>query len=146
MWLKNFINECKAWRIVRKEIKNHKSDLESVGLKWDWFGRLYKVINRDPEIELGSEEDAVYLQNDLAKIWNVLIKIGIVDILAYELKPLEDSTILEDGTEEYEHAYLVILTPAWNLDKQYVTFKSVSLLTLFIISIITIIIGLIYFL
>ena len=30
MWLKNFINECKAWRIVRKEIKNHKSDLESV--------------------------------------------------------------------------------------------------------------------
>ena len=146
MWLKNFYNELKAWHIIRKVYKENKSEFEKIGLKKDWFGRLWLVINRDPKIPLGSAEDEELLGNELHIISDFLIKMNIMDILAYELKPLEDSTILEDGTEEYEHGYLVILTPAWNLDKQYVTFKSVSLLTLFIISIITIIIGLIYFL
>ena len=31
---------------------------------------------------------------------------------------------------EYEHGYLVMFTPAWNLDKQYVTWKSVTMMSL----------------
>lgn len=130
MWIVNFFKEWKAYRIVNKVCKKNLKDLESVGLKRDWFGRLFCIINRDPDVELGSDEDAVYLQNELAQIWQVLVKLNIADILAYELKPLEEVNDLGNGQEEYEHAYLVILTPAWNLDRQYITWKSVLLLLL----------------
>ena len=125
MWIKNFFNELKAWRIVRKEYRNNKRLFDAVGLKTDWGGRLYKVINRDPEIELGSGEDELYLRKELGEITNVMVQTKIIDILAYDLKPLEEETDLGDGKVEYEHGYLVTLTPAWSLDNQYVTFWSV---------------------
>ncbi len=141
MFLKNFFNELKAWRIVRREYKKNRSLFESVGLKSDWFGKLYKVINRDPEIVLGSDEDEVYLRKDLSEISAVLIKCNIYDILAYELKPLEEVTKIDDTHEEFEHGYLITLTPAWNLDRQYVTFWSVIWVTILFAGLIT---GLVY--
>ena len=141
MYLKNFFNELKAWRIVRKEYKKNRQLFDSVGLKSDWFGKLYRVINRDPDIELGSGEDEVYLRKELAEMWQVLVNLNIVDILAYELKPLEEEREIGDGKVEYEHGYLVTLTPAWRLDKQYVTVKSVIGVTLFFIALIG---GLVY--
>ena len=125
MFLKKFFLELKARRIVRKEYKKNKVLFDSIGLKRSWGGTLYRVINRDVDIELGSGEDEIYLRKELAEITAVLVKCGILDILAYELKPLEEVTPLEDGKEEFEHGYLVTLTPAWYLDKQYVTFGSV---------------------
>jgi hypothetical protein len=125
MWLKNFFKELKAWHIVRKEYRKNKWLFDKFGIKKDWGGRLYKVINRAPEIELGSGEDEVYLRKELSEISAVLIKCNIYDILAYDLKPLDNVTVKEDGTEEFENGYLVVLTPAWNLDKQYVTFWSI---------------------
>ena len=134
-WLKDFHNECKAWRIVRREYKKYKKDFLTFGIKSDWFGKLYCVINRDPQIELGSGEDEVYLRKELSEISGVLMKVGLYDILAYELKPLEEETVLEDGKVEFEHGYLVTLTPAWKLDRQYVTVKSVIFVTLFYLAI-----------
>ena len=125
MWIKNFFNELKAWHIVRKEYRNNKRLFDAVGLKTDWGGRLYKVINRDPDIVLGSDEDEIYLRKEMAEIWSVLVKLNIVDILAYELTPLEDERVIDENKVEYEHGYLVTLTPAWKLDRQYVTVKSV---------------------
>lgn len=130
-YIKNFFNELKAWRIVRREYRKNKADFEKVGLKSDWFGKLYRVINRDTDITLGDEMDEALLHKELAEIWSVLVKHNIVDILAYELKPLEDERQISDNQIEYEHGYLVTFTPAWNLDKQYVTFKSVIFMTLF---------------
>ena len=135
MWLKNFFNELKAWHIVRKEYRKNKWLFDKFGIKKDWGGKLYKVINRDPEIELGSGEDEVYLRKELSEISAVLIKCNIYDILAYELKPLDNVTVKEDGTEEFENGYLVVLTPAWNLDKQYVTFWSILFVILLFIGI-----------
>ena len=131
MFLKNFFNELKAWRIVRREYKKNENLFLQFGIKKDWFGKLYKVINRDPAIELGKGEDEVYLRKELSEISAVLIKANIYDILAYELKPLEEETVREDGQVEFEHGYLITLTPAWNLDRQYVTFGSVIGVTLF---------------
>ena len=124
MWIKNFFNELKAWRIVNKVYKKNKADFDKIGLKKDWFGRLYCVINRDTDIVLGDEMDEALLHKELAEIWSVLVKLNLVDILAYELKPLEEVTKIDDTHEEYEHGYLITLTPAWNLNKQYVTLKS----------------------
>lgn len=136
MWIKNFFNELKAWIIVRREYRNNQLLFESIGLKKDWGGRLYKVINRDPEIELGSGEDEVFLRKELAEVTNVLVRTNVIDILAYELKPLEDVTPIGDGKEEYEHGYLITLTPAWNLNKQYVTLKSLFFVTVGFIALI----------
>ena len=123
-YIKNFFNELKAWRIVNKVYKKNKADFDKIGLKKDWFGRLYCVINRDTDIALGDEMDEALLHKELAEIWSVLVKLILVDILAYELKPLEEVTKIDDTHEEYEHGYLITFTPAWNLDKQYVTLKS----------------------
>ena len=123
-YIKNFFLELKAWRIVNKVYKENKADFDKIGLKKDWFGRLYCVINRDTDIALGDEMDEALLHKELAEIWSVLVKLNLVDILAYELKPLEEVTKIDDTHEEYEHGYLITLTPAWNLNKQYVTLKS----------------------
>lgn len=141
MFLKNFFNELNAWHIVRREYKKNKTLFESIGLKSDWGGKLYKVINRDPSITLGTGEDEVYLRKELSEISAVLIKCNIYDILAYELKPLEEERQIDATHIEYEHGYLVTLTPAWNLDRQYVTFWSIIFVTLFFAALIG---GLVY--
>ena len=140
-YIKNFFLEVKAWRIVNSVYKKNKSDFDKIRLKKDWFGHLYVVINRDPNIELSSDEDEVYLRKELSEISSVLIKCNIYDILAYELKPLEEVTKIDDTHEEYEHGYLVTFTPAWNLDRQYVTFRSIIFVTLFFTALIG---GLVY--
>ena len=78
MWLKNFYNELKAWHIIRKVYKENKSEFEKIGLKKDWFGRLWLVINRDPKIPLGSAEDEELLGNELHIIRDFLIKLNIM--------------------------------------------------------------------
>ena len=123
MWIVNYFREWKAWREVKKVYKENQKDFEKIGLKSDWFGRLYKVINRDPKIPLGTQEDEILLQKELKEISDFLIKMNIMDILAYELIPQEQS---DDKT--FENAYLIKLTPAWDLSKQYVSFKSTFLL------------------
>ena len=62
MWIVNYFREWKAWREVKKVYKENQKDFEKIGLKSDWFGRLYKVINRDPKIPLGTQEDEILLQ------------------------------------------------------------------------------------
>ena len=140
-YFKNFFLEAKAWHIVRREYRKNKALFDSIGLKKDWFGKLYKVINRDPSIKLSSGEDEVYLRKELSEISAVLIKCNIYDILAYELKPLEEERQIDETHIEYEHGYLITLTPAWNLDRQYVTFWSIIFVTLFFAALIG---GLVY--
>lgn len=132
MWLINYIREFKVWREVKKVYKENQKDFEKMGIKSDWFGRLYKVINRDPKIPLGTEEDEILLSKELKDISEFLVKMNIMDILAYELIPQEQS-----DDETFENAYLVKLTPAWDLTKQYVSFKSSFFLLLFTCGIIT---------
>jgi hypothetical protein len=95
---------------------------------------LYKVINRDASIPLGSDEDEELLMKELDEIKDVLIKTNVMDILAYELIPQEDG-----DENSFENGYLVTLTPAWDIAKQYVTLKSsffLGLTTIFLVFII----------
>jgi hypothetical protein len=71
---------------------------------------------------LGSDEDRYLLMRELNDIQKVLVKLNIIDLLAYELLPLESSEISDDGSEEiFENSYLVKFTPAEDVSKQYVT-------------------------
>jgi hypothetical protein len=120
MWIANFFKELKVWRIIKKVCKENKQFLESVGLKYDWLGHIYTVINRDPDIKLGSDEDRLLLMKELKEIQDALVKLNIIDLLAYELVPLEDSEIGKDGSEIFENSYLIKFTPADDVSKQYV--------------------------
>ena len=125
MWILNFFKELKVWRTIRKVCKDNKQFLEKSGLKSDWLGHIYTVINRDPNIKLGGDEDRMLLMKELNDIQNVLVKLNIIDLLAYELIPLESSEISDDGSEEiFENGYLIKFTPAEDVTKQYVTPKS----------------------
>jgi hypothetical protein len=125
MWILNFFKELKVWRTIRKVCKDNKQFLEKSGLKSDWIGHIYTVINRDPNIKLGGDEDRMLLMKELNDIQNVLVKLNIIDLLAYELIPLESSEISDDGSEEiFENGYLIKFTPAEDVTKQYVTPKS----------------------
>ena len=125
MWLVNYFHEWKVWRTIKRVFKENKSEFDKVGLKCDYFGRLYKVINRDPSIPIGSERDGELLQDELREISDTLIKMNIMDLLAYDLIPQE-----ENNDEYFENAYLVKLTPTWKLDKQYCTMFSSTILGL----------------
>ena len=121
MWIVNFFRELKVWRTVRKVCKENAQFIEKSGLKSDWLGHIYTVINRDPSIKLGSDEDRALLMRELNDIQNALVKLNVIDLLAYELIPLESSEISKDGEQEiFENGYLVKFTPAEDVSKQYV--------------------------
>lgn len=121
MWIVKFFRELKVWRTVRKVCKENEKFIEKSGLKSDWLGHIYTVINRDPSIKLGSDEDRALLMRELNDIQNALVKLNVIDLLAYELIPLESSEISEDGEQEiFENGYLVKFTPAEDVSKQYV--------------------------
>lgn len=121
MWIINFFKELNVWRTIRNVCKENKQFLENAGLKYDWVGHIYTVINRDPNIELGSDEDRYLLMKELKDIQNILVKLNIIDLLVYELIPLESSEISKDGEQEiFENGYLVKFTPAEDISKQYV--------------------------
>ena len=136
MLIKNFIRECKVWNEIRKVYNKNKEEFLNMGLKMDWFGHIYKVINRDASIPLGTADDEILLRKELNDIQEFLVKQNIVDILAYELKPQEEKYVNENGEEVYENAYLVLFTPAYRLDKQYVTIKNILILTFFLLLIV----------
>ena len=131
MWIVNFFKELKVWRTVKKVCKENKQFIETSGLKCDWFGHIYTVINRDPNIKLGSDEDRQLLMGELKEIQNILVKLNIIDLLAYELIPLESSEISKDGEQEiFENGYLIKFTPADDVTKQYVNTWSCFLIFL----------------
>ena len=121
MWLVNFFKELKVWRTIRKVCKDNDQFLKKYGLKSDWLGHIYTVINRDPSIKLGSDEDRILLMKELNEIQSVLVQLNIIDLLAYELIPLESSEVSNDGSEEiFENSYLIKFTPAEDVTRQYV--------------------------
>lgn len=121
MWISKFFKELKVWITIKNVCNENEYFLESSGLKYDWLGHIYTVINRDPNIKLGSDEDRLLLMKELNDIQNALVKLNIIDLLAYELIPLESSEISKDGNQEiFENGYLVKFTPAEDVSKQYV--------------------------
>ena len=121
MWIAKFFKELKVWKTIRKVCKDNKQFIEKSGLKYDWLGHIYTVINRDPSIKLGSDEDRLLLMKELGDIQSTLVRLNIIDLLAYELIPLESTEMSDDGTEEiFENSYLVKFTPAEDVSKQYV--------------------------
>lgn len=120
-WLRGFYYDIKAWRIVKQVCKENKDRLDKLGLKMDWIGRVYKVINRDPTIPLGSSDDEVILSREFQELGNLFIELNLADIVIPSMFPIET---------EGANAYLVIYTPGIDVNRAYLTVKSAILMFL----------------
>lgn len=120
-WLRGFYYDIKAWRTVKQVCKENKDRLDKLGLKMDWIGRVYKVINRDPTIPLGSSDDEVILSHEFQELGNLFIELNLADIVIPSMFPIET---------EGANAYLVIYTPGIDVNRAYLTVKSAILMFL----------------
>lgn len=137
MWIVNFIKEIKIIFFIKKIYKKNKDLFESKNIKIDWLGQLYTVINRDPNIKLGTEKDKNLLMLELLDINQVIEFLNLQLLFSFICEPHETDN---------ENFYLVVFTPTLSVNgtKNYVTKKSLFLTFLvfsfFIISILIFII------
>jgi hypothetical protein len=122
----NPINVLKYWFYFIKElalvfkcyrvVKKIEPELYNQGLRVDWIGRVYAVINLEGD-ELNQPEllqQSIVLQS-LSPISEILVKYGLSDVLYPDVRKIEGSG-----------SYLVILYP----ETDYVDFGAVITATL----------------
>lgn len=97
----NFVKESILIYRYRKASLSIKKQLEEEGLRVDYLGRIYTVINL-PEEVLGQQEllQQSYVLSQLSPITNILLKYGLADSSFPEIVKVEGSA-----------SYLVILFP-----------------------------------
>lgn len=96
-----FIREANFMRKYRKATNSIKPQLEEVGCRVDWLGRIYTVVNIKEEFR--SQPDLVQQSivfQALAKPNEVLLKNGLSDVTYPEIEKIKDSS-----------GYLVIMYP-----------------------------------
>lgn len=97
----NFVKESILIYRYRKASLSIQKELEAEGLRVDYLGRIYTVINL-PEEVLGQQEllQQSYVLSQLSPITNILLKYGLADSSFPEIVKVE-------GTA----SYLIILFP-----------------------------------
>ena len=96
-----FIKEAFFMHKYRKAANSIKPQLEEVGCRVDWLGRIYTVVNIKEEFR--SQPDVVQQSivfQALAKPNEVLLKNGLSDVTYPEIEKIKDSA-----------GYLVIMYP-----------------------------------
>lgn len=117
-----FIREAIFMLKYRKAANTIKPQLEEVGCRVDWLGRIYTVVNIKEEFR--SQPDVVQQSivfQALAKPNEVLLKNGLSDVTYPEIEKIKDSA-----------GYLVIMYPE-NENFNLIKFIINSILTGFII-------------
>ncbi len=97
----NFVKESILIYRYRKASLSVQKELEAEGLRVDYLGRIYTVINL-PEEVLGQQEllQQSYVLSQLSPITTILLKYGLADSSFPEIVKVEGSA-----------SYLVILFP-----------------------------------
>lgn len=101
----DFWTELKIFRVFRQSAYQNKKMLEKDhGLRVDWLGRIYGVVNLPEEVAGAAEQiQQAYVLQQITKYGNVMMKIGLADIVYPEISRVEGST-----------AYLVVLWPVYD--------------------------------
>jgi hypothetical protein len=96
--------ELRIWWIFRKTVLNNVELLNNNNLRVDYIGRVYTVVNL-PEEVAGAAPQAhqAYVLQQITKYGNVMMKIGLADVVYPEIEQIKDSA-----------AYLVILWPVFD--------------------------------
>lgn len=121
-----FFKELRLVYKYRRAALSIEADLEKDGLRVDWLGRIYTVINLKEELLTQPElMQQSYVLGQLGPLTNVLMKYGMADTSFPEIEKIKDSS-----------SYLVILWP----ERDYLEWPS-FLVNLFVTALIAVIIG-----
>jgi len=126
MWIVNFFKELNLIRFIKHVYKKNKKMFDEKNIRIDWLGQLYTVINRDPEIKLGTSKDKNMLMIELLEINQVIEFLGLQLMFSFICEPHESKD---------ENYYLVVFTPTLSANgtKNYVTKKSILLMILLLL-------------
>lgn len=98
-----FINEFRLWFVFKKITKRRKNTikLEETGLRVDWLGRVYGVINIPDEV-LGAAEQIqqAYVLKEMGRFGDVMTELKLSNIVYPQMQEIEGAG-----------AYLVIFWP-----------------------------------
>jgi|688.fasta_scaffold322791_3 hypothetical protein len=98
-WIK-LIKEIRIWWLARKVALANQSELEEFGVRVDWVGRLYTVINLPEEVASQPYSEQPYVLSQLRKYDEILLRLQLSDVLYPEFEKIPG-----------ESAYLLVLTP-----------------------------------
>ena len=96
-----FIREASLLLKFRNAVKEIQKELEKQGLRIDWLGRIYTVINLKEEYRNQPDvvQQSVVFQ-ELKPTNDILVKYGLSDYAYPEIQKVEKT-----------HAYLIVLYP-----------------------------------
>ena len=96
--------EIRIWWIFRRTaINNTKMLNEEHTLRVDWIGRIYGVVNLPEEVQTAAGEvQQAYVLQQITKYGDVMLKIGLADVVYPEIEKVPGST-----------SYLVVLWPVF---------------------------------
>lgn len=98
-WIK-LLEEIRIWMLSRQVTRSNEEELLEFGLRVDWIGRLYTVINLPEEVASQPYSQQPYVLSQLRKYDEVLLRLQLSDILYPEFEKIPG-----------EDAYLLVLTP-----------------------------------
>lgn len=98
-WIK-LLEEIRIWMLSRRVTRSNEEELFEFGLRVDWIGRLYTVINLPEEVASQPYSQQPYVLSQLRKYDEVLLRLQLSDILYPEFEKIPG-----------EDAYLLVLTP-----------------------------------
>lgn len=103
-WYELF-KDIRVWWIFRSIARNNIETLNKEhGLRVDWLGRIYGVINLPEEVQGASQEiQQAYVLQQITKYGDVMMKLGLADMVYPEIQRIDKSA-----------SYLVILWPTFD--------------------------------
>lgn len=108
------IRELREWIIVKSVAKKYKEELDKLGFRVDYIGRIYTVINFPDEFVNNQKAKEGYILEFLRSCDEVFIKMEIGDIVSPEFVTINDSAVL------------LIISP----DREYLTLFGIGLFLL----------------
>lgn len=87
-----FFTELRVWRKYRKAAVESKQILEENGMRVDWLGRIYAVVNMPEEVQNNMEVvQQGWVIGQLRPMNEVLFKIGLADYSYPSISKIPDS-------------------------------------------------------
>lgn len=105
VYWKEFSKDFRIWWIFRRTANQYKDQLnKDFGLRVDWLGRIYGVVNLPEEVQGASGEiQQAYVLNKISTYGNFMLQIGLADMVYPQIEKLPESA-----------SYLVVLWPVFD--------------------------------
>ena len=97
--------DIRMWWIFKKTSKENVKMLnEDHGLRVDWLGRIYGVVNLPEEVRSASlEVQQAYVLQQITKYGDCMLKIGLADVVYPQIQKVKQSS-----------SFLIVLWPVFD--------------------------------